>query len=271
MILSKDIQVRIGQRNIRYWKQYYPAISLWQTINVPVNLLPSGSNDKVLVRCDVCGKEKMLKYLYHHRVESTGIYACTHKCAVVKYEKTCIERFGEKTALLNPEIKGKRKETMIRKYGFEYTWQNKCLKDKVDATVLERYGVKNVTQNIDIFIKQRKTARCIKRYKDTQLYYQGSYEFDFLEKYLKKIEIINGPHIKYVYDNLYHTYFPDFYIPELNLIVEIKSSYTYKCELEINMLKQKISIEKGYNFIFIINKNYEKFEKYLKYLKYEQL
>ena len=50
-----------------------------------------------------------------------------------------------------------------------------------------------------------------------------------------------------------------FYLTDYNLIVEIKSSYTYECELEQNLLKQKACLEQGYDFIFIINKNYDEF------------
>jgi len=56
-------------------------------------------------------------------------------------------------------------------------------------------------------------------------------------------------------------YFPDFFLPELKLIVEIKSNWTYDSNLAKNLQKQKSCLEQGYNFIFIINKNYEEFEK----------
>ena len=48
----------------------------------------------------------------------------------------------------------------------------------------------------------------------------------------------------------------DFYLPDYNLIIEIKSSYTYNYDIERNITKKKYSIENGYNFIFIINKDY---------------
>ena len=43
--------------------------------------------------------------------------------------------------------------------------------------------------------------------------------------------------------------------------MEIKSSYWYEKDLDKNLDKQKSCLEQGYNFIFIINKNYEEFEK----------
>lgn len=58
-------------------------------------------------------------------------------------------------------------------------------------------------------------------------------------------------------------YYPDFYLPERKLIVEIKSTMWYNKHLNINLAKQKQCILNGYNFIFIIDKNYEEFEKLL--------
>jgi len=52
---------------------------------------------------------------------------------------------------------------------------------------------------------------------------------------------------------------PDYYLPDYNLIVEIKSSYTYNYDIEKNEAKKKASLENGYNFIFIIDKDYTEF------------
>ena len=60
-----------------------------------------------------------------------------------------------------------------------------------------------------------------------------------------------------------HTYHSDFYIDKYNLIVEIKSSYTYNYDIDKNLAKEKYSKLNGYNFIFIIDKNYEYFNKLL--------
>lgn len=56
-------------------------------------------------------------------------------------------------------------------------------------------------------------------------------------------------------------YNPDFYLPLYNLVVEIKSKYTYEKELEKNLLKQEAILKQNYNFLFIIDKNYIELEK----------
>lgn len=58
------------------------------------------------------------------------------------------------------------------------------------------------------------------------------------------IELDNIPKIPF--DNKW--YFPDIFIPIKNLIIEVKSSYTYEKQLEKNLLKAKATIEFGYNY-----------------------
>ena len=52
-------------------------------------------------------------------------------------------------------------------------------------------------------------------------------------------------------------YFPDFYYKEKNLIIEIKSTYYYNKYLNKNLAKQEACISQGYNFIFIIDNDYQ--------------
>jgi hypothetical protein len=101
---------------------------------------------------------------------------------------------------------------------------------------------------------------------DSNLYYQGSFELDFLNNFNNKITIENGKIFKYKVGELLKKYISDFYIPEYNLIVEIKSEYTFSKSKgsEYNELKRLSAIESGYNFIFIIDKQYEEFLKILK-------
>ncbi len=85
--------------------------------------------------------------------------------------------------------------------------------------------------------------------------YQSSYELDFL-KYclLKNIKVERGKSFRYIQASKEHIYHSDFFLPEHALICEVKSNYTYNYDLEKNMLKSKSVI--GYNFIFLIDKEY---------------
>jgi len=61
------------------------------------------------------------------------------------------------------------------------------------------------------------------------------------------------PKIWYVAeDGIRRKYYPDIYIQEENMIVEVKSTWTYTKELERNKLKEKACLDAGYDFKFMI-------------------
>jgi hypothetical protein len=178
-----------------------------------------------------------------------------------KIKNTNIKKYGTPCSLSNDSIKIKRDKTWLEKYGTKYIFQSEKIKEKSKITCLKKYGVENASQNHDIFIKQQKSSFIIKKYKDTNLLYQGSYELDFLNKYYNELQIENGKTIKYKYNNKEKSYHSDFFIPDLNLIVEIKNSWLYKRDLNILNEKEKSTLEKGYNYILILDKNYDEFKK----------
>ena len=173
-----------------------------------------------------------------------------------KSKETCMKHFNS-NSYLNTELCKKR---IFEIYGVNNVFQSDIIKNKTRETCIRKYGVEYSQQNENIHIKQQISGFHMNKYKDTELHYRGTYELDFLDKYFY-MGIIKSPSIKYLFENKNKIYFPDFYYEPLNLIIEIKSDYTFKKYLSKNLQKQKSCLEQGYNFIFIINKNYEEFEK----------
>jgi hypothetical protein len=54
------------------------------------------------------------------------------------------------------------------------------------------------------------------------------------------------PRIPYTVDEKQRYYFPDIFIPHVNTIVEVKSTWTLKCKADNVDLKKKATKEKGY-------------------------
>jgi hypothetical protein len=129
--------------------------------------------------------------------------------------------------------------------------------NKSKKTNLERYGVEYPLQNKDIFDKVQKSGYKSKIYKNYT--YRGTYELDFLVNFSDNYKIENAKSIDYVFSKKNKKYHPDYYLPDYNLIVEVKSSYTYDREKEKNEAKKEAAINNGYNFIFLINKDYTEF------------
>lgn len=175
-----------------------------------------------------------------------------------KCKITNLERYGYDSSNKSPLIKFKKVKSMISKYGYISNSLTKESKEKLKNTNLERYGVEYPMQVIEFSSKQQKNAKKIEYYNDN-LYFQGSYEKDFLTymNNLGNIDLIKrGNMIKYEFEGKNKIHYPDFYIEKYNLIIEIKSSYYYNKHLDKNKSKMEACINLGYNYIFIINKNY---------------
>jgi len=170
-----------------------------------------------------------------------------------KSQTTKKEKYGDK----NYNNPNQTQKTLMSNTGYKHALQNPASKEKFKKTSLLKFGEEHPMQNEDIFNKSLKSGFRSKRYKDTEIYYQGSYELDFLEKFYNKIpSLTRGPRISYYIKGKKHYYFPDFYISSKNLIIEIKSKYWNEKYLELNKIKSKACSDKGYNYILLKDQNY---------------
>lgn len=179
-----------------------------------------------------------------------------------------IEKYGFACPLQNEEIYKKSKATLFKNHGVEFSYQNEEIFNKYKKTMLERYGAEFWMQN-----DQDHTITHISKYKEFILpngniaYLQGyedyaleeviSKKYDYDDIVISNIDIFkNIPKIYYDYNGSTHRYFPDFYIKSENLIIEVKSEYTYNQYLEINNLKRQACLDNNLKFEFmIIDKN----------------
>lgn len=285
MITDKEIIIKVNNRYLKKYEELgYGKLKQGDFIILQIEHLPLNSCVIVNVMCCFCKNIFKKKYSgYIEIINRKGKYCCK-KCTPIEYRKTCLEKYGVDNITKLPETHNKIKKTNLKRHGeysyaktdeYKERYKKTCLekygidnysktekfKESCKKTCLEKYGVENSSQDPDIFSKQQKRRYEIKKYLETELYYQGTYEKDFLDNYYNKIEISKIDSIDYTFNNKNKRYFPDFYIQKYNLIVEIKSSYTYNRHKEQNISKEKECISQGYNFVFIINKNYSEFEK----------
>ena len=225
-------------------------------------------------------------------IEKTG-YDHNFKIPEVreKIKNTFLEKYGYDVATKNDIVKEKIKNTNIIKYNNTCPLMNDDIKIKSLNTLMKNYNVDSPLRNNDIFDKFKKTmlmkynvefwAQCeknfdsfkhINSYKEytlpnnTTVKLQG-YEDYVLHELLKEYDIDdilyknadihnNVGYIYYYLDNKKHKYYPDFFIKSKNLIIEVKSKFTYEIDLNINLLKKESCINNGINFEFrIIDKN----------------
>jgi hypothetical protein len=227
--------------------------------------------------CEECGQICKIKsgLSFHINKKHTGLKNYYDKYLREKDESLC-KICNKETLFLNLKVgyhrcckehrcewreMNKRKNNK-EKYGIDNVFQLKDVQirglKKSRETCLKRYGVKSPSQVKEIYEKTQKSGFKAKQFNNTNIYYRGSYELDFLQKYYENyIDIQNGPRIKYIFEEKEHYYFPDFYIPSLNLIIEIKSLWIMKKQNEkIIKEKEKAAIANGFKYLMIVDKNY---------------
>ena len=129
-------------------------------------------------------------------------------------------------------------------------------------------------------LANRKISGTYKFHTGESLPYTGSYEKDFLQ-FLDEVMDYNGsdimspsPHTYYyIYEGDKHFYIPDFYIPSLNLEIEIKDGgdnpnmhpKIQAVDKEKERLKDEVMRDNAdkHNYLKITNKDYKKFLYYL--------
>jgi hypothetical protein len=280
MLLSKEIEMKADWSSVkRYESLGYGKMRQGDLFFIKVEDLKPNSLQLVDVSCDYCNVEFKREYReYIRNTKIQGKFSCL-KCTNNKYKVTClekygvdnisrvstthdkiretsVERYGETSYMKTDKSKEENKIRTMEKYGVDHVWKSVIVRDNIKKTCLERFGFENASQCPEIFSKQQKKRFEIHIFRETELYYQGTYEKDFLDKYYDLFEITKIDFINYTFDSD-RVYYPDFYLPKYNLIIEIKSSYTYDRFLEKNNSKQKACLELGYNHIFIIDKNYD--------------
>ena len=177
-----------------------------------------------------------------------------------KVYNTNLIKYGFKNVFQNDDIKDKIRKTNLRNLGVEYPSQSETIRNKMYKTSLKNYGVEHAIQNTDYFNKHKNNGFKLTYFGD--LFCQGSYENDFVLKYKDIIKIENGLSLKYNYLGKKRIYHSDFYLPDYDLIIEIKSSYWYNLHLEQCKAKEEYS-KKEHNYIMIMNKKYTEFDKLL--------
>lgn len=214
------------------------------------------------------------RYTNPQKAKQTSLekYGVEHYTNNEQTKKTKLERYGyhaynnieqikktkqKKYGNYNYNNIEKCKKTCLEKYGIEF-YRNHAQRR---LTMLERYGVENPMQVQEFFDKQQKSAFKWKEYilpSGNIIVLQG-YENKALDELLKsydELDIVmikaNVPMFWYTFNDKNKKYYPDFYIPKDNLIIEVKSFWTYNKELEKNILKEASVINQGYNFRLMI-------------------
>lgn len=198
-------------------------------------------------------------------------YPLQNKEIKEKSIQTLLLNYGVSHLSKSDIIKERMKQTSLKNYNVPYPMQSQIVKDKTKKTILEKYGVEYISHNPEIAEKQKMNSYRKKIYKlpsGKELDVQG-YEPYALNEIIQSIQeddiimgTLNVPVITYNDENnKIHKHFPDIFIPSLNKLIEIKSTWTAKTNLHNIFLKQAAAKEAGYLYeIWIYNNKGQKVE-----------
>jgi len=231
--------------------------------------------------CESCAKKMKFDRIKNTMVEKYGVeYAAQNETCMNKMKATTFNKYGVEHANQSEEIREKIKKTNLEKYGCEYGLQNEGVKEKRRLSNLQKYGYENPLQREEIKQKYRKT--CLEKYgvehamqspevmenNIKKSYYlkeytlpsgniikiQGYEHFainELIKNNINEKDIVIGcknvPVIWYI-DNFgkKRRHFVDIFIPCQNKCIEVKSTWTFKKQKDIVLLKQLQAKEMGY-------------------------
>ncbi len=167
MIMTKNIEVKIGGKNIKHYRSLGYDAKLYEKIVIPIRHLSDGSHYKILVKCDYCSIDfkKTYKSLINQRKNCKTKKDCCKKCIHLKTKETNLLLYGVENGMKRTEVKERLKNKFLSIFGVENPSQHPDIAKKIStsqkemssekkrekklktlATVRSRYGLDSVLQ-----------------------------------------------------------------------------------------------------------------------------
>lgn len=224
MLLSKVVKIKVTPNMCKYYKEKGYQFKCNDTIEVKVEDLPKGSNQRVAVKCDCCGKVYDLQY--YDFVNKKGKTICRNCTSEIKKkrEATCIEKYGVPNPFQSKEVQDKQHRTLREKYDCDNVFQLEEVKKKSAKTMEEKYGANHPMKVDEIKNRVLNKALVTKSKNGTQI-------CSAQQRYIG--ELYNAK-INYLYEQLWL----DIYFQEENIYCEYDGSGH-----NINVTYQKVTQE----------------------------
>lgn len=191
-------------------------------------------------------------------------------------QATHMKKRNVKSNLCLPETRKLGEEAMIKLYGVDQFMKS----PKFREAMLRTYGVEHAMQNQGLFAKMQKSSFNTKRYvfPSGRIEEVRGYEPQRLDEMLKdgipeEDIVVNQKEMPVIRfhrpDNRYGYYHPDIFIPKDNVVIEVKSTYTFLVDKQVNLCKWK-KASKKYEFqVYIYGKVIRKIPQLDQYRKYQ--
>ena len=247
---------------------FYTMKTLQQII-LKCNAILVGTYDQLVCNSSIyftckCGKTGCSKNFIgivgnskSERETPIGAYCdkCINENMVEKRNVTNMQLYQKKGGINQENMVEKTIQTCLAKYGVPSSNQVSSVKQKKIETCLKNWGVENPTQNQEVMERTQKNAKKYKEFKMPSgnirmvMGYEPFAITDLLKIYTEdqiRTDRKDIPRIQYEVDGKKKYYFPDIFIPHQNKIIEVKSTWTYKCKTDNVLLKKKACEGQGY-------------------------
>ena len=200
LILPQTVKVRTSGPNCKHFREKgYEFEKCGDFIEVNVLDLPKGSNIKVKVACDICGKITETRYsrVVECNKQNELIICTSNSCKNKKSEDTCIKKYGVKHPMQCKEIQKKKKKTCQLHHGVDYPMQCKIIQEKSQQTWQKSYGegIINPMQAQEVKDRQRKTWQ-----KNYGKYITSSFQVESVKEKSKQT-MLNNYGVEYAMQN----------------------------------------------------------------------
>jgi len=181
IIPNQKIEIGIVSTNLYHFIKLGYSVNVKDRIEVLPEHLMEKSPSKIKVKCDICKKEKEIRYnTYIQSINRYGKYSCSPKCSSFKckltkkerydnetfnnrvqflktmegrwnemvetYQKNCLEKYDGKLPAQLEEVKTKSKQTKLKNHG-DKNYNNR---EQSEETKLKKYGNKNYNNRIQM-------------------------------------------------------------------------------------------------------------------------
>lgn len=176
---------------------------------------------------------------------------------IKQQKQTLLIKYGVTNISQLDVVKKQKKATSLTNNGYEFWFQSEAGRQYV----INNNKTRNYTMSLETHQKWLKSCFNRKHYtlpsgKCIKLQGYEPIVLDILLNSISEYDITTNvsdmPLIFYTYENKNRRYFPDIYIHKLNLIIEVKSTYTMKLHYNKNIAKALQCNKDNINFHFYI-------------------